>query len=422
MKSHSKNSYALVLSGGGARGAYEAGVIHYVRSVITPNHNILKNFDIYCGSSVGSINTCYCASRAHGDAVEKGNGIYQAWKNLKQDQIYKRNFSALTQFLFQSTAGVTLNFFRKTDRASRKSQELYFKGLFDTTPLQKFLTDNINFKQLNHNVQKGPVSAVSITATNLHTGYLELFVKKKPQLQYSGGYVFRPTEINHHHAMASSAIPIAFPSHQIDKYYYCDGGLRLNTPMSPAIQLGANKIFIIGLHNKEERQALKGSEANDVLPPTLGEIIGKIFHTIFLDRIEYDLEQLTRINRIIEWGEMTFGEDFLDQINQTVSRKNFTGDIASRGLKNIEVFSIFPSRDVRDLFSESLEDKKWNNYLGPFEKMLLKMLDVDLIQGKDFLSYLFFMPSYLEKLIQLGYEDAQAKHNEIVNFLSNKPS
>jgi NTE family protein len=414
-----KHKIGLVLSGGGARGAYEAGIMHYILTQLAPKKLVIQNFDIYCGSSVGAINTCYLASMAHENPIAAGNKLYQIWNTLKQEQIYARDFMALSQFVAQSAAGITLNLFRRMGKnsASRKGQ--HFVGLFNTKPLPKFLRDYIDFKQLNKNVTKGPVSAVSLTATNVNTGYMELFVKKKRETAYTGAYVFRETELEVEHAVASGAIPIVFPAQKIGKYHYVDGGLRLNTPMSPAIQLGADRVFVIGMHNAAARRNLEGSELDKVHTPPLGEIIGKVLNSIFLDHIEYDIEQLTRINRIIEWGRMTYGEDFLERINDTLLKKKIRGDIANRGLKDIQAYSIFPSRDIGKLFSECLSDQtNAKAYFGPLEKLVLKILDIDINETQDFLSYLMFMPNYLQKLLGLGYLDAETHKDELIEFLS----
>lgn len=418
-KSAFKIKTALVLSGGGARGAYEAGIMHYVLSVLIPKYKLPGHFDVYCGSSVGAINTCFLASAAHDDPVSAGNKLYQTWKDLRQDEIYARNLAALTSLIVKSASGMMLNVFRTAKRKPTIDDSHHFKGLFDTSPLPKFLKKHIDFKLINANVDKGPVSAVSVTATNLATGYMELFVKKKKSLPYTGQYVFRDTDLVPEHAVASGAIPIAFPPQKIGKYFYVDGGLRLNTPMSPAIQLGANRIFIIGMHNVAARAKHVGSEVDVVYPPTLGQVIGKVLHSIFLDRIDYDMEQMTRINRIIEWGEMCYGADFLDEINTMLEKKRIRGDVADRGLQNLKALNIYPSGDIAGIFANTIQEPKvYASFFGGFEKLLLKILDVDFIQGQDFLSYLMFVPEYIHKLLELGYHDAQKNEDRILEFFS----
>lgn len=421
-----KNSlFGLVLSGGGARGAYEAGVLQFIKTQIFPKKNTIPNFDIYCGSSVGAINTCYLVSTAHLDPVICGNQLHQTWKDLKQDEIYLRDISAFTGFLTHALKGITLNLFRSTKKTLKNSGQ-HFNGFFNTQPFPKFIEKHINFKDLNNNVSRGPVKAISLTATNMHTDSMELFLRKKRDVKYTGPYPVHEVMIDTEHPMASAAIPIAFPPVAVGKYYYMDGGLRLNTPLSPAIQLGADKIFIIGLHNTSERlnnYALNGNDENiNHYVPTLGDIMGKVLNSLFLDQVEYDLEQLQRINRIIDWAKMLYGDNFTEEINKMLLEKKIRGDVANRGLKELKVFSIFPSRDVREVFGDCLNDPKtYSKHFGSFEKLLLKVLDVDLIQGRDFLSYLMFLPNYLESLVELGYEDAKARKDEIEVFLSNRP-
>lgn len=408
---------ALILSGGGARGAYEAGVMHYIHSVLAKDRDIAHHFDIYCGSSVGSINTCYLAGASHLDPITRGNTLYQTWKELKQEQIYLRDVRSLTSFIFRTMSGVTLNFLRSPQK-DRSNAKTHFQGFFDTRPLPFFLKHHINFRDLNKNVDDGLVTAVALTATNLRTDQMELFLKKKEGHPYNGPYTIHETKLGFKHAMASAAIPIFFPAIRINGLYYVDGGMRLNTPLSPAIQLGAQKILIIGLHNVEERRSAKEIENAD-MPPTLGELIGKMLNSIFLDRADYDLEQLDRINAILQWGKARYGEGFLDEINKVASKVKNRRNIEKRSLKEIKALCISPSRDVRKLFFECInEPHSYKQNFGAFERLFLKILDVDLIQGQDFLSYLMFLPNYLSRLLDLGFEDAKARADEIAEFLA----
>lgn len=408
---------ALILSGGGARGAYEAGVMHYIHSVLSVERKILHHFDIYCGSSVGSINTCYLASASHLDPVTRGNTLYRTWKDLKQEQIYLRDVRSLSSFILRTMGGLTLNFFR-SPRKEYATSSTHFQGFFDTRPFPFFLKHHISFRDLNKNVDEGVVTAVALTATNLRTDHMELFIKKKAGHPYKGPYTVNETKLSFRHALASAAIPIFFPSIRINGTYYVDGGLRLNTPLSPAIQLGAEKILLIGLHNTEERRSQNEILDSDI-PPTLGELIGKVLNSIFLDRADYDIEQLERINAILSWGKARYGENFLDEINKVASKIKKRKNIEKRSLKEIKALSIFPSRDIRKVFFECInEPRTFKQNFGAFEKMFLKILDVDIIRGQDFLSYLMFLPNYLGQLLELGYEDAKAKRDEIAEFLA----
>jgi NTE family protein len=221
--------------------------------------------------------------------------------------------------------------------------------------------------------------------------------------------------------MASAALPFIFPTVRINRQHYIDGGLRLNTPMSPAIQLGAQKLLVIGMHHESEKVDTPGHElfTNIEAPPSLGNMIGKVLNSIFLDKLDYDIEQMTRINRLVEWGEGCYGADFVQRINEYLLRNGIRGDIANRGLKKLEVLKIFPSKDIRDIFSDATDQgRAFVKSLAKSEKFLLKLLDVDLITSKDFLSFIIFYPKYIQMLLDLGFEDARSHHDKLVEFLS----
>lgn len=418
---------ALVMSGGGSRGAYEAGVIHYIRTQLPKHISQERRFDIISGSSVGAINACFLAASCH-DLAHQGNQIYHIWRDLKQENVYKRDVLTFAKLFFQSLFGVTRNIFTRLKEDS--DDDLYkkrFHGLLDTSPFVPFLKDHIPWGQISFNIQNKLIKALSISATNVRTGHPELFIEKAHDLPYTGTYKVHQTKIEVNHVMASSSLPILFPSVPIQGEYYADGGLRMNTPMSPAIQLGADRILVVGMHHKKSFHTHDPAEdeisISNTAPlmhhPSVGLLMGKMMSSIFLDNLSNDLEQMWRINRLIEWSEKVYGPEYIDQINDYLLKEGIKGDIATRGLKKLEAFQIFPSRDVRDIFMECVEGQNFfSKRLTTFERFLLKILDVDLKSGKDFLSYITFNPMYLQKLLELGFEDAKAKHDELVEFMS----
>ncbi|OGQ06920.1 MAG: hypothetical protein A3G32_06905 [Deltaproteobacteria bacterium RIFCSPLOWO2_12_FULL_40_28] len=407
---------ALVLSGGGARGAYEAGVIHYIRTKLKPEISRKRNFDIVCGSSVGAINTCFVAATSH-DLDYQGKKAYELWKNMKQEYVYQRGMIGLTKLAGRTVAGVLGNFFSKTENDGKK-RKYHFVGFLDPSPLPSFLKEVIPWKQIALNIQHGLTKAISLTATNIHTGRMELFIDKHPSLIYSGRHRAHFVNIEVAHAMASAAIPILFPTVCIGKDHYCDGGVRSNTPISPAIHLGTDKALVIGLHqNTFSAPDVPGMVTRYDTPPTMGEIIGNVLKIIFLDRLDYDVAQLQRINEVIYWGKKVYGDDFLDRMNQQMTAQGGTRDIAARGLKQIEIFNIYPSRDIRSIFAECVTRTQYlKKQLSVFEKTLLKILDVDLSNGLDFLTFILFVPEFLQQLLELGFEDARSSHAELERF------
>lgn len=417
---------ALVMSGGGARGAYEAGVIHYIRTQLPKQISQQRRFDILCGSSVGAINACFLASSSH-DLAHQGNQIYNIWRDLRQESVYKRDVMTFAKLFFRSFFGVTRNIFsRLKEDAEQDLYKKHFSGLLDTSPFVPFLKDHISWGQISFNIQNGLTQALCLAATNARTGHPELFIEKNSSLPYTGTYKYHETKIEHQHVMASSALPILFPAVNLHGEYYMDGGLRMNTPMSPAIQLGADRILVVGMHHKKKFNSNNDVEESDLLPnlqshhPSVGQLMGKLMSSIFLDSLSNDLEQMWRINRLIEWSEKVYGPEYLSKINDFLKNQNnhSGGDIANRGLKKLEAFQIFPSVDIRELFLECVEGQNFfQKRLTTFERFLLKILDVDLKSGKDFLSYITFNPLYLQRLLELGFEDAKAKHDELVEFM-----
>ncbi len=398
---------ALTLSGGGARGAYEAGVMHYIRTQL-PKEARERGFNIHTGASIGAINACFLASTAH-DLACQGNAMIQLWKSVNQNTVYQRNLPAFLSLLGYSLRGILANFVLGV-----KHNSAHFKGLLNTSPLPNYLQANIDFKAIAHNVAQGIVDAIALVGTNVVSGRTELFVHKSPSIQYSGSYQLREGPIRCEQVMASSAIPLIFPPVLVDGIPYIDGGLRLNTPLSPAIQLGADKILVLSLHHQWMEPVL---QPLPTVMPTMGQILGRVMNTIFLDRTEWDVEQLTRINRIIEWSEQHYGADFLSVINETIQASGARGDIADRGLKKLQLLKIEPSYDIGQLYQEHFEQNIRQSHFTMMERFLIRLLDIDPESGFDLLSYITFMPGYIKLLLELGYEDGRRHHDALVSFM-----
>ncbi len=408
MTEHQPPKLALVLSGGGARGAYEAGIIHYIRTML-PEPTRTRHFDIHCGSSVGAINTCFMVSTAH-DHNYQGREARRLWLRLRSENIYRRNMSAMASFIRKAGTGMLMKLFKRNDKTMP-----HFPGFLDTAPFNPFIRNVLDWKQMSHNINNGLIDAISLVATNVLTGRLELFIQKHEKTAYQGDCVTHLTTITPDHARASAAIPVLFPPVMINDVPYIDGGLRLNTPLSPAIHLGADRVLAVGLSHRAkpgETVPERGSKGR------LGAVVSRVMNAIFLDRVQYDFEQLNRINRIIEWGQEVYGPAFLTDVNQMIEDKDLTGDIADRGLKHIKVLRIRPSEDIGEIFRRCFRarDKDERTF---FEKFLLRMMDVDPYSGVDLLSYISFSPEYLKKLLDLGFEDARSQHDEINAFMSD---
>lgn len=404
----SRTKLALTLSGGGARGAYEAGVIHYMRTQL-PKAARERLFNIHTGSSIGAINACFMASTAH-DLPYQGTAILDLWKSVTQDTVYHRNLPAFLNLLGYSFRGIAANFLFGV-----KQNKAHFKGLLNTSPLPVFLKKSIRFDAITHNIEQGLVDAVALVGTNVASGKTELFVHKSSATHYTGSYQLREGPLRCEHVMASSAIPLIFPSVLVDNIPYIDGGLRLNTPLSPAIQLGADKIIVLSLHHQWIESTM---QPEHIGMPSMGQVLGRVMNTIFLDRTEWDVEQLMRINRIIEWGEQRYGADFIPAINQTIQDLGARGDIADRGLKKLQLLKIEPSYDIGQLYQEHFEQNIRKTNFSLMERFLIRLLDIDPESGFDLLSYITFMPGYINLLLELGYEDGRRHHDALTEFMT----
>ena len=406
---------ALVLAAGGARGAYEAGVLYYLRTGLPPKA-AKRAFQIHTGTSVGALNPAAMAAMAE-DPRLQGEKIKELWFSIRQEDVYQRDFGATTHFLGSTVGSLLANFLTFNPFKITKRTQPHFNSFLDTWPLRKFLERTIPWSAIRKNVLEGPIDAVAFNATNLRNGRQELFLERKPTLEYQGHYGYFDVELGVEHAMASAAIPIIFPSVKIDKTYYADGSLRLFTPMSPAIQLGADSLIVIGLRYRSATlEKLRFSK--DMAEPTIALQLGRLLNGVFLDRIEYDMEQLERINSIVETSEKVYGADYLEKLNKKMHKDGLKVDIASRGLRKIEAVEIKPSQSISGLFLKwARKSKKSDFQFAAFEKLLIRVLDIDPSTGSDLLSYLTFAPEYLRTLFDLGFEDAKKYRSRLIEIM-----
>ncbi len=407
---------ALVLSGGGARGAYEAGVVHYLRTGLPEPWRSIP-FDLYCGTSVGAVNAAFLAAFAD-DPREQGVMLRSLWENIDGDRIYRRDWSEVGKFILQTTSSIAGNFLRFNPGKQRNPLARGFVSLFDARPLPGYLKELIPFGNIRRNLAAGHLDGIVLAATNLTYNRTELFLEKRPEVEYHGPYPVYDVPIDPRHVAASASIPFVFPAVQIRECFYSDGGLHLNTPISPAIQLGADRVLVIGMHAPEKAQ----HPVKDT-PPGVGRIAAAIADSIFQDRVTYDMEQLTRINKLIDWGSEVYGSDFLDRINAHLAAGTDREDIAGRGLRRVSALAIQPSRDLSEVFAELLRHNPYlDESFSAFERFAMRLLSLNPVEGRELFSYLVFEPKYTRCLAQLGYEDAAKRRDELIAFLEAPPA
>lgn len=403
---------AVVLSGGGARGAYEAGVLRYVLEEIPRRLGEPVRFDLVCGTSVGAIHAGYLAGTA---AQRRGAGdrLADIWRGFRVNEMLP--FTA-TDLLRLPRRLLGLARLAEELRSERPPDRLY--GVLDTQPLERVVLRSIPWRGIRRNVRDGLVEAVSVTATQIATGRAVVFVENRERRV--GAWpektiVAQPVRLLPVHALASASIPMLFPAVRVGSSYYADGGLRLNTPLMPAMRLGADRILVISLtHDPTEAELAERTEKAVASYGNPLFLFGKVLNALLLDPVDSDLRRMRLINEILIDGEKAFGDDFLDGINVLSTRE--------RGLpfKVIDDLVIRPSRDLGVLAGEVLEERRAEVRLSAFLRLFLRSMGTTTAEA-DLVSYLLFDAAYAEPLVELGYADARANEEALVRFFSDAP-
>ena len=359
---------ALILSGGGARGAYQVGVLKGLAEILK-KERIENPFQILSGVSAGAINSAKLASEIENFdvAVEK---LIHLWLQMTSDQVFKTDFLSLNKFSLGLLGEKKLN------------------AVLDTSPLKQLIQKNCDFSKIQKNLDKNIFDSLIITANNYDQNMAVSFIQSN-QKNISWIESRRQAElceINSSHVMGSCAIPMLFPPIAINNHYYGDGCVRNNTPCSPSIRMGAEKLFVIGVRNQ------MGSESKNsgaVSQPSMIRILNTLLNAVLLDSVEQDVLRIQRINELV-------------QLTETAQRKK-------NNLKNIQALCISPSQDIGEIA------RKQAHHLPRLLRMTISTFG-HLDEASEILSYLLFNPQFCRQLIDMGYEDALSAKKSIHNF------
>lgn len=372
----------LVLSGGGARAAYQVGAIRALSELVGGK---ASPFNVLAGLSAGAINAASLATGAD-DFPHAVDVLSETWLSLTPDAVYRTDVPKL------ATLGVRWLKDLTTGGVIGRSRANY---LLDTSPLRALLERRIDIEKIPQHVKSGALRGVAVSATNYLTGTIVSFFDAHPDVKpwIRHDRIATREELSLEHVMASAAIPIFFPPVSIDGRPFGDGGVRMTTPISPAIHLGADKIIAIGIRYARSReQTLQLNREARAPSVTVAQISGVLMNALFLDSLDNDLERLQRINR-------TLG--FIPEITRR-SNPDF--------LRRIPALSLRPSKDLGRLAAD--EYHKFPTML----RHLLRGVGARGDSGWDMLSYLAFQPGYIGKLMELGYEDTLARRQEVEEF------
>lgn len=368
----------LVMTGGGARAAFQVGVTRALYEIIGTKSNL---FDVITGNSAGAINSTYLAANCENWDVASHN-LVELWSKVKPQNIYdlrKRTISDLGLRWVSGTVfgGLTLS-------GSNVNH------LLDTSPLRGLAEKEIDFSHISRNLDKNFLHGVSLSTTNYNTGSSVIFYDSRLEVRdwARSDRFSQRTELKVQHLMASSAIPFFFPPVQIGSSFFGDGCIRQTTPLSPAIHLGADRIIAIGVRHPHDKNKVKNLTFSPFPAPTMGQVAGTMLNAIFLDSLDSDVERLRRINELISEG-------------------------AHPELKSIPILLIRPSRDLGKMSCDITPE------LPGMLRYLLKGIGVTGQEGLDLLSYLAFDPSYTKPLIELGYDDTYKMKEEILRFIGD---
>ena len=371
----------LVLTGGGARAAYQVGALRALAELFG---NGPLPFPVVCGVSAGAINGSSLAAEAD-DFPRAAKHLTDTWLSLTPEHVYRTDALSLVS--------IGSGWFRGLTAGGTQPPRRY-NHLLDTSPLRELLGREIPFEAIRENVARGLVRGVAISATNYETGTSVTFFDGAPEMKpwARSRRMGVKTAITLDQVMASAAIPIFFPPVQVGGSWFGDGGVRLTAPMSPALHLGADRVLVIGIRHPrtaEETVVINEAAQRDDLP--LSQILGVLMNAVFLDSLEPDIERVERVTEMLD----------------TIQRP------ADSHLRPVHILLLQPSQDLAALASDQV--MRFPRTL----RFLLKGLGVSQKGGSDLLSYLAFEQQYIERLVTLGYDDTRARFEEIRGFMGD---
>jgi NTE family protein len=396
----------IVLSGGGARGAYQVGVVRGILDVLGSTGNETTPFSVLCGTSVGAINAAYFA--AHAEASDLAiDGLVEAWRSLRLSDHLRINLRGMLGIWSPRNFG---------ESEGPTGKPVQARALLDALPLHDLVKTQVPFPQLHKNVDEGVVHALVIAALEISSGRTTMFAEAGASVS------FPPTKdprrntrrerIELDHVLASAALPLVFPPRRIAGEEYCDGGVRFNTPIAPAIRAGADRLIVISLlsespHGEEQEIPVAVREASYKNPAFL---IGKVLNAILLDPTHYDLQVLDRLNHMLETLEKVLTPSQLEEFQRTVQHDR---NMSYRRLRTL-VFR--PSRDVGEM---ALEHARQIRPEGLGSRLLHRLAHQKAVWQSDLISFLCFDGGFADQLIALGRSDALARERDILAFFEN---
>ncbi len=369
----------LVLSGGGARAAYQVGVLRAMSEMLPADTPV--PFKVICGTSAGAINATVLAANA-GNFRQGMRQLMTVWKNFHVDQVYRADPLGVLHNSGKWFAAALVGGLGKETPVS----------LLDNSPLRHLLTSRLDYSTIQRNIDEGHLHAFSITCSGYTSGQSVTFFQGVPGIEswQRARRIGIPGEIRPDHLLASSALPFIFPAVHINREFFGDGSMRQIAPVSPALHLGADRLCVIGVGRQLQAQP---ERVKTDAYPSLAQIAGHCLNSIFLDSLEVDLERLQRINRTLS----IMPPEVRAANNMPLHEVDFRVISPSEALERIAVIHVGElPRTIRTLLYT----------VGALKK-----------GGSNLISYLLFERGYCRALIKLGYQDAMQRRDELMRFL-----
>lgn len=372
----------LILPGGGARAAYQVGVLRALADMLPAR--AANPFPVVTGTSAGAVNATAIAVHADRFRVAVGN-LERVWRNFQVGQVYRADTASMVRAgLHWLIAMLSGGWLLPPP-----------KSLFDNSPLRELLREQFDFTRIGRSIAAGHLDALAMSSAGYASARSVSFFEARPghapwiRTRRAG----EPVSLSLEHLMASVAVPFVFPPVLLGDEYYGDGAMREANPFSAAIHLGAQRLLVIGTRNETQPAMV-----SPPLYPTFGQIFGYMLDSLFTDGMYSDLERLTQVNQIV------------DRVGP-VTVNSPDGPVH---LRRIDMLVILPSRDLSEIARHHVAS------LPRTLRVLLRTMGAMNTGGGQLISYLLFQDTFTRELIALGYQDAMKRADDLMSFLAGR--
>ncbi|MFZ5482522.1 MAG: patatin-like phospholipase family protein [Myxococcota bacterium] len=373
----------LVLSGGGARGAYEAGVLRYVLDALPRSLGVDTTPRVICGTSIGALTGAWVGALG----TQGARHLSSIWQRMEVEDVYR--------FTARDLVRVPERLLGRRGPVSEAA------ALFDPAPLYRLMRETLPWSSLHDAIDGGRLKSFVVCATDVASGFTVLFADGEAPSKSTPTTRVVATRVGADHCLASAAIPLVFPAVAVEGRYYVDGALRQNTPLSPAVSLGVDRALVIGV----KRSRGPGDASEQAPAPTAAFLAGKALNALMLDPIEEDLRRLAAMNGLLQWGQRAY-PDFMERVHAE-----------HKPYRVVRFVHVRPSLDLGRVAAEV-----WRAHAGELPwatRTLLRGIAREEPESEaDLLSYLLFHKRYTAELEALGFEDARRSEEEIAGLFA----